>query len=91
MSKKEVVRYLAPRNSGEKEFKFVSIVVEGKNVKRYFNTLGVLSKLSKGERLLLDYILEVMDSNNYITNNQQFRNNFNQLMIRFKQKPYTTR
>lgn len=90
--KKQYVRYLTKKYNGSEtqEFGFASVVVEAEGVKRYFNTLGVLARLSKGERLLLDYILEEMDENNYITNNKQLRLSFNRLIVRFGIPAYTT-
>ena len=89
--KKQYVRYLTKKHNSAKieEFGFATIVVESEGVKRYFNTLGVLARLSKGERLLLDYILEEMDEHNFVTNNKQLRTSFNKLMTRFGLDAYT--
>jgi len=66
--------------------RFVSVPVEGKSTKRYHNTTGMLIKLGKCARLLLDYVVETMDENNYIGNNHLFKAGFNKIITSAGQK-----
>lgn len=90
--KKQYVRYLTKKyaTTEEEGVGFATIVVEADSAKRYFNSMGVLSKLSKGERLLLDYLVEEMDEHNFVTNNKQLRSSFGKLLTRFGIPAYTT-
>jgi len=46
-------------------------------------------KLSRAERILLDFITEEMDENNLISNSFQVRGRFNALLIKIGQEPYS--
>lgn len=46
-------------------------------------------KLTRAERILLDFITEEMDENNLISNSFQIRGRFNALLIRIGQEPYS--
>jgi len=48
-----------------------------------------MTKLSKAERLLLDYLTEVMDEDNVIHNNAVTRDNFNKLLKRISFPNYS--
>lgn len=47
-------------------------------------------KLSKADRIFLDFITEEMDDNNFITNSIQVRNKFNMLLKKIGQEEYST-
>jgi hypothetical protein len=66
--------------SGDEIFKFKKSGYNDQFVKRYTNSFHLLSRLSKCERLLIDYLSEVMDEKNTITNNQASRDGFNDLI-----------
>lgn len=68
--------------------RFASVAVESAFTKRYFNSLLLLMKLSRAERILLDFITEEMDDNNFITNSVQIRNKFNSLLKKIGQDTY---
>lgn len=46
-------------------------------------------RLSRSERIFLDFITEEMDENNYITNSLQIRNKFNAIFSRAGQTPFS--
>ena len=56
----------------------------------YYGTFYLMTKLSKAERLLLDYITEVMDEDNVIINNAVTKANFNKLLNRISFPTYST-
>ena len=60
--------------------KFSSVLVESTFTKRYHNSLLLMMKLSRSERIFLDYITEEMDDDNFITNSPQVRLKFNALL-----------
>ena len=70
--------------------KFSSVSVEATFTKRYHNSLLLLMKLSRSERIFLDYITEEMDEYNFITNSLQIRNKFNALLRKMGQEEYST-
>jgi hypothetical protein len=65
------------------------VQVEASFVKRYFWSSHLLMRLSRSERIFLDFITEEMDENNYITNCKLTRNRFNNLLKKIGQKPYS--
>jgi hypothetical protein len=69
--------------------KFASVQVEGMFTKRYHNSLLSLMKLSRSERIFLDFITEEMDDDNFITNCSQVRNKFNFLLKKIGQDTYS--
>lgn len=66
-----------------------AVVVESAFVKRYFASFLLLMKLSRSERIFLDFITEEMDDNNYITNSYQIRDKFNYLVRKLGQEEYS--
>lgn len=70
--------------------KFSSVFVEATFTKRYHNSLLLLMKLTRSERIFLDFITEEMDEHNYITNSPQIRNKFNLLLRKMGQDEYAT-
>lgn len=46
-------------------------------------------RLSKSERIFLDFVTEEMDDQNLITNSLQIRNKFNQLLNKIGQEEYS--
>ena len=44
--------------------------------RRYHNCIGILAQLEKCARLLLDYLVENMDSGNVVTSNKYMRSRF---------------
>lgn len=68
--------------------KMISVVVEGSSTKRYHNTIGILVRLNKCARLLLDYIVEEMDEKNKISNNRLLKDGFNDVLKKTGQTPY---
>lgn len=65
-----------------------SVKVEVEFVKRYNNSILLLMKLNKAERVLLDFITEEMDDQNIIVNSAPFRNKFNFLLKKIGQETY---
>lgn len=65
------------------------MAVEGAFTKRYFNSLLLLMKLSRSERIFLDFITEEMDNHNFITNSIQVRDKFNALLHKIGQETYS--
>ena len=45
-------------------------------------------QLSKSERILLDFLVEEMDNQNYISNTYQLRNKINNMLVKMDCKPY---
>lgn len=93
MKKKVKINYLTKdversHNSNTLYTKFVSVVVEGRSTKRYHNSIGVLVQLGKCARILLDFLVEIMDENNHVNNNQLLKKDFNHLLLVTGQKPY---
>ncbi len=66
-----------------------SVQIETSFVKRYFSSILLLMKLSRSERIFLDFITEEMDDNNLITNSQQIRDKFNALLLKIGQDQYS--
>jgi len=69
--------------------RFASVAVESAFTKRYFNSLPLLMRLSRAERIFLDFVTEEMDDQNLITNCAQVRNKFNQLLNKIGQDHYS--
>lgn len=69
--------------------KFSSVLVESTFTKRYHNSLLLMMKLSRSERIFLDYITEEMDDDNFITNSRQVRLKFNALLKQIGQDTYS--
>lgn len=69
--------------------RFASVAVESAFTKRYFNSLPLLMRLGRAERIFLDFITEEMDDHNFITNSAQTRNKFNALLKRIGQETYS--
>lgn len=66
-----------------------SVIIECAFVKRYFSSIVILMRLSRSERIFLDFITEEMDENNYITNSFQVRQRFNALLKKVGQETYS--
>lgn len=92
-SKKKHIRYLEEDlNKGNSPFnklKYSTTTIETNSVKRYFNTINLLSRLNKSDRLLLDYLVEEMDANNLVANNAKTRKGFNLLLDVARIEPYS--
>jgi hypothetical protein len=69
--------------------RFASVAVESAFTKRYFNSLPLLMRLGRAERIFLDFITEEMDDHNFITNSAQTRNKFNALLKKIGQETYS--
>lgn len=69
--------------------KAYSVSVEKQNTKRYHNTIGLLVQLSKCARLLLDFAVERMDQKNLISNDSLLKRDFNYILKKTGQKPYS--
>lgn len=65
-----------------------SVEIVDSYVKRYKNCIFLLAKLSKTERLFLDYLTEIMDENNYVANNKATREGFNRFMRKLNLEEY---
>jgi hypothetical protein len=65
-----------------------SVKIEIVFTKRYNNSILLLMKLSKAERILLDFISEEMDERNYIINSTLLRDKFNFLLKKIGQETY---
>lgn len=65
-----------------------SVKIDITFTKRYNNSILLLMRLSRAERIFLDFITEEMDDNNYITNSFQIRNKFNALLKKVGQDQY---
>lgn len=95
MAKKGKLNYLTkdvPRSLQEnlEILRHTSVLVEIEFVKRYNNSILLLMGLSRAERILLDYITEEMDDDNFIINSIHFRNKFNYLLKKIGQPVYAT-
>jgi hypothetical protein len=66
-----------------------SIVIECAFVKRYFSSILLLMKLSKAERVFLDFLTEEMDDKNHVSNSYQLRIKFNLLLKKIGQPTYS--
>lgn len=93
MAKKGKLNYLTkdvPRSLQEnlEILRHTSVLVEIEFVKRYNNSILLLMRLGRAERILLDYITEEMDDENFIINSIYFRNNFNSLLKKIGQPQY---
>ena len=55
----------------------------------YFGAFYLMTKLSKSDRLLLDYITEVMNEDNIVANNLVVRDGFNTLLRRISYPIYS--
>lgn len=66
-----------------------AVYVEGNFTKRYQNSILLLMRLSRADRVFLDFITEEMDDQNFITNSAQLRDKFNALLQRAGQETYT--
>lgn len=66
-----------------------AVVIECAFTKRYYNSLPLLMRLSRAERVLLDFITEEMDDDNFITNSAQNRAKFNGLLAKVGQEQYS--
>ena len=75
-------------NNEHQHTKFVSEIVEGRSTKRYHNTIGILVSLSKCARLLLDYVLEVMDEENNLSNDRLLKSGLNEILKKTGQSIY---
>lgn len=80
-SHKKILRYATGIDKERSEedvtlLTFRSVKIETASVKHYSNHLHILAELSGTNRLVLDFILQEMDSNNYIANNSSFKKNF---------------
>lgn len=65
-------------------------MIECAFVKRYFASRVLLIKLSRSERIFLDFITEEMDDDNFISNSPQIRNKFNDMLSSIGQDKYST-
>lgn len=77
---KEVIE-LGKDNKGKSiyEIRYDYVKVETGFVRRYHNCLYLLLQLPQGERALMDYLTEVMDSDNLVYNNELNRSKFIEL------------
>lgn len=94
MPKKKVVKYLtkdvSQSLSEELEvLRHAAVYVEASFTKRYHNSILLMMKLSRADRVFLDFITEEMDDHNRITNSAQLRDKFNALLKRASQETYT--
>ena len=82
--KKKKVTYLTKDLSRSKGgytvLKYANFYVESDHVKRYFSTIGLLSKLSKTHIIILHFLSEEMDDKNLVTNNEQLHIRLNRLI-----------
>ena len=93
IKKKSKINYLAmdiesSRGSGLFYLKWLAVMVESANTKRYHNTTALLIQLSKCSRALLDFIIERMDDNNNVNNNSLLKLDFNKIVSKAGHKPY---
>lgn len=58
---------------------YSSTEIETSFVRRYHNCLYLLLQLTKGERALMDFLTEEMDSDNIVYNNELVRTKFTEL------------
>ena len=91
--KQKIVKYLSVKKDSLSneivKVGFKSLKIESEGVKRYFNTIAHLFKLSKSDRLLLDFIVERMDGGNVIANSIKFRNDFGLLLKKVNSPTYS--
>ena len=65
------------------------MLVETAFVKRYFWSSHLLMKLSKAERVFIDFLTEEMDENNYVSNSKLTRMRFNALIKKIGCETYS--
>lgn len=65
------------------------MAIEATHVKRYYNTLLLMMKLSKAERIFLDFLTEEMDDQNFVSNTILLRAKFNSLLKKIGQSEYS--
>ncbi len=70
-------------------FKPNSTDIETEFVKRYFNSFHLYVKLSKAECVLLNFLTEIMDDENFVSNNDNTFRIFNNLLKKTGQKEYS--
>jgi len=92
--KKETLNYLikdVPKSlaANLELLRHTSIKIPTDHTKRYYGSLVLLMRLSRSERIFLDFITEEMDEKNYITNSIQIRTKFNAIFIRAGQKAFS--
>ena len=58
-------------------------------VRRYYTSLHISEKLSRAERIMLEFITEKMDKRNIIMNNAQTHRKFNKLAKKLGLRPYS--
>jgi hypothetical protein len=68
--------------------KFSSVKVDIEFVKRYCNSMLLIMKLTRGERILLDFISEQMDSKNFVCNTESLRVRLNKMLVAASQDTY---
>lgn len=76
-------------NANLELLRHATVYVEAAFTKRYYNSILLLMKLSRAERIFLDFITEEMDDYNRVTNSAQLRNKFNSLLKKTSQETYT--
>jgi hypothetical protein len=67
--------------SGIEQPRYTTKVVTILHTKRFHNCIGLMARLSKCARILLDFITERMDEENLIENNATFKTEFNRLLL----------
>ena len=66
-----------------------SVMIETEFVKKFHNSILLTMRLSRSERVLLDFLTEEMDDANYISNSVHLKKRFNDLLVKIGQKKYT--
>jgi aromatic ring-opening dioxygenase LigB subunit len=56
-------------------------------ITQYHNSFHLISQLSKNERLFLDYLFEIMDKENLVTNDYRTKKNYNKFLLTFDLNP----
>jgi hypothetical protein len=80
-----------PRSLSEKleVLRHTSVKVEIEFTKRYYRSINLLMQLTRTERILLDFITEEMNEENYVTNSISVRKKLNYLLKNAGQEPFT--
>lgn len=92
--KKKLIRHLTKDVSASIQLdaeilKHTAVYVVSSSVKRYENNLFLLAKLSKGDRLLLDFLTECMNTDNIVENKPDIRKDFNDILKKIGVKEYS--
>jgi hypothetical protein len=74
--------------TGIEQPRYTTKVVTNLHTKRFHNSIGLMARLSKCARILLDFITENMNEENLIENNSNLKTEFNKLLVQTGNEGY---